>query len=108
HVKSDWLLATQDWHPRDHGSFAAITQARSRGTASFSTASNRFSGPCIAFKTRTALNSPPHSTQAESLTRSTRESIPGLTATAHFSITRIAVTPASPIIWRNAESKTFT
>src|SRR6266404_155324 len=92
------VLATQDWHPPNHRSFAANHPGKKPGDRIKLDGIEQILWPVHCVQIRTALNSLRHSTQAESLTCFTRESIRVSTATARFLTMRIVGKRDSPTI----------
>ena len=83
----DLVVATQDWHPADHGSFASNHPGTRPATSSTSAASSRCCGPTTASRTRRARRSTRRSTSPASTTSSARGPTRRSTRTARSSTT---------------------
>lgn len=81
----DLIIASKDWHPPDHVSFAA-THSKKAGTQMISNGKHKFCGPYTVFKVLKELNSLPAGVSIKSKKSSTKVQIKRLIATAHFLI----------------------
>src|SRR5437762_12378793 len=94
----DLVVATKDWHPPNHGSFAANHRGKKPGDRIMLDGIEQILWPVHCIQNTHGAELPPHSTPAESRRFFTRDSIRASTVTARFLTMRIAGKPDSPPI----------
>jgi hypothetical protein len=89
----DLVVATKDWHPSDHGSFAANHKGKKPGDRIILDGIEQILWPVHCVQTRTVRSSLRYSTPAASLMFFTRAPSGTLIVTVLFSTTPIDGTP---------------
>ena len=103
----DLIVATQDWHPATHGSFANNHAGRQPGELVNLTACPRSSGPTTAFRIRQGPTLYRRWIKPVGAKSSQKALVPRSTATAAFSITAAAIRLALATTSRSEGLPTF-